>query len=171
MHHLCGLSTGRSSGTKRVKGRGQGWWPRHSYHAWADRNSWEWQTSMGKTLYHCWWNSHHWSVRYLIACFVMGRMQFCDSMNKGVSQVDLWWSFCMLCLLARQVSYCRRLRSLLLCLCDIFQAQIAGLAMLWQSPVLDRKKKRLTPLFVSRPHSVSDCSYMILNTYNVFDCG
>ena len=35
--------------------------------------------------------------------------------------IYLWWSLCTLYLLACQVSYRRRLRFLLLCLCDVFE--------------------------------------------------
>ena len=49
---------------------------------------------------------------------------FCCSVF--VLRMYLWWSLCTLYLLACQVTYFRRLRSLL-CLCDVFRAQINSL--------------------------------------------
>ena len=39
----------------------------------------------------------------------------------------LWWSLCILHLLACQVSYRRRFRTLVLCLCDVFRAPVNSL--------------------------------------------
>ena len=48
---------------------------------------------------------------------------------KRVLRMYLWWSSCTLYLLARQtrVTIYKRLRSLLLCLCDVFRALINSL--------------------------------------------
>ena len=51
-----------------------------------------------------------------------------QSAHAGSTQsMDLWWSLCTLYLLTCQVSYRRGLRSLLLCLCNVFWALINSL--------------------------------------------
>ena len=50
-----------------------------------------------------------------------------DGVYVRTHRIHFWWSLCTLYLHACQVSHRRRLRSLLLCLCDVLQALINSL--------------------------------------------